>query len=267
MDKFSSFSLIIPAYNEEKRLPKTLEAVCQWAKNVDFDLEILIMDDGSTDKTAQIVKSCSLKEKRMNLVKSKANLGKMLQVLRGFKLAKNETVGVMDADGAADPQEFSRLFPELKEADIVMGSRYLRDNLPPISGKPLFAKLVSRGSITLFRLLFKVPLYDAQIGFKIYKRSILKNIIPLVSRKDGFIDTEIIVKAFGLGYKLEEIPIKYRHASAHSKINRLMAIVPSISALISLWYDSYNLFQQKKLKYNPVRWCFILNFFYHLGEK
>lgn len=258
MDQISSFSLIIPAYNEEKRLPKTLEAVCKWAKNANFDLEILVMDDGSTDKTAQVVKFYVKKERRISLIRSKANLGKMPQVLKGFKLAKKEIIGVMDADGAADPEEFFRLFSKLPNANFVLGSRYLRNGLPPITGKSLIARLISKGSVTLFRLLFKVPVYDAQIGFKIYKRAVLKNIIHFVKRSDGFTDTEIVVKAFGLGYKIEEVPIIYHHASAHSKINRLAAIIPSVIALVSIWLDAYDLFRSGKLSHLPSRGEIIL---------
>lgn len=253
MSTVKSFSLIIPAYNEEQRLPRTLSRVCEWVSEINFPIEILVMDDGSTDKTAEIVRDFSLKESRIRLIQSKRNLGKMVQILKGFKLAKYEIVGVMDADGAADVNEFSRLFPRLVNSDIIIGSRYLRGNLPSIAGKPLFARLLSKGYTNLFRLFFKVPVYDPQIGFKIYKRKILKNLLPIISRTDGMTDTEIIIKAYGMGLKIAEVPIMYHHISAHSKVNRARSVIPVIIALASIWFDSNKLYKQHKLKRLPSR--------------
>jgi dolichyl-phosphate beta-glucosyltransferase len=253
MSTVKSFSLIIPAFNEEQRLPRTLSNVGEWATKINFPIEILVMDDGSTDKTTEIVNNFSLKEDRIHLVRSKRNLGKMMQVLKGFKLAKKEIIGVMDADLAAKADEFFRLFPALSKYDIVIGSRYLRGNLSPISGKPLFARILSRGYTALFRLLFSLPVYDPQIGFKIYKRKILKNLLPIISRTDGITDTEIIVKAYGMGLKIAEIPINYHHVSAHSKIDRTGTVIPVILALISIWIETYKLYKKHKLKRLPSK--------------
>jgi dolichyl-phosphate beta-glucosyltransferase len=261
MHTIKSFSLIIPAYNEEERLPKTLERVLEWSKKVSFDLEILVIDDGSIDKTVEIVKKIAKKEPHLQLIPSK-HLGKMPQVFKGFQFAKKDIVGVMDADLAADPEEFLKLFQKLPKADIVMGSRYLRGNLPPITGKPFLARTLSKGFTLIFRFFFKIPLYDPQIGFKIYKRNIFKNLLPLVKRTDGFADTEIIIKAFGLGLKIAEVPINYHHVSANSKINRISSIFPVLLALLDCWYNSFLLFKQKKIKYQPSRDEFLLKILY-----
>jgi len=266
MHKIKSFSLIIPAYNEEQRLPKTLKRVIEWSKKINFNLEILIMDDGSTDKTVTIVKNFIKGEPGIKLIQSKKNLGKMAQVLKGFQIARKDIVGVMDADLAADPDEFFKLFKKLAKADIVMGSRYLRDNLQPITGKSLFARTLSKGFTFIFRFFFKIPLFDPQIGFKVYKRNIFKNLLPLIKRTDGLADTEIIVKAFGLGLRITEVPINYHHVSAHSKINRVTAVPSVILALVDIWHHTYGLFLERKLTYQPSKGELLLKFLYSIRQ-
>lgn len=209
-----------------------------------WDFEIIVAEDGSYDATRKIVQNFCSNDNRIRIISSDIRLGKGKAITNAIIQGKKEYVGFMDSDLATDPSEFQRLLSYIIDYDIVIGSRIIRNNLPPIKG-PIHRKLLSKLYSRLFRLLFGIQIFDPQCGFKLFK----KKIIPILFREihvSGFaFDTEVIVKAVNMGLRIKEVPIIWNHDPA-SKINVFYQIKEIGKDLFFIWYESYLVWEQRK---------------------
>jgi dolichyl-phosphate beta-glucosyltransferase len=250
-------SIIIPAYNEEDRLPATLDVVLDWSdKTSFFEIELIIVDDGSRDSTREIVRHYMAGDTRVRLVEE-AHVGFMNAIISGFIHARYQYVGAMEADCAVHPMEFEKLFQYMNNDTIVMGSRILRGNLPPIEGKSLFRRVLSWGMSRLFFKLFKCGVYDPQLIFKLYKKNVLSKVLPMLSLEhDGLKGAEILVKAYGLGVSIKEIPVEYHHdenSRCLPKGKGFIVAIGALNGLWCLWFQSCREFQKGTFIRSPVR--------------
>jgi len=237
MNNKISFSIIIPVYNEEQRLSRCLE----------WDFEIIVAEDGSTDNSVKIVKDFKSRDDRVKLLSFQNRLGKGGAIKNGILNANKEYVGFMDADLAADPSEFQRLLAFIKDYDVVIGSRSLRGNLPPIK-RPLYRSFFSHFYSKFFRTLFRSPIYDPQCGFKVFKRDATVILFPEIHTIGFAFDSEVIVKAFSLGLKVKEVPIIWNHDTA-SKISVFHQMKAMGEDLLSIWFEAHMLWLQNKPTY------------------
>ena len=205
-------SVIIPAYNEEKRLPKTIEDIGNYLKNQNFESEIIIVSDGSTDKTVEVAKSFSNKFKNLKIIDYKENKGKGFGVREGMLKAKGDFRIFTDADNSTPISEIEKFWKEFETgADIVVGSREIKGAIldPP---QPLFRRFVGE----CFKLLRKIivglwEIQDTQCGFKCFKKETVERIF-LKCKIDRFaFDPEILILAKKAGYKIKEVPIYWRN--------------------------------------------------------
>lgn len=248
-------SVVIPAYNEQDRLPRTLQRLKEWKPGVFSPLQIIVVDDGSADATIKVVEDWLPQDSRLELVKAPHG-GAMSALITGYKKAKHDWVGNMEADCATDPAEFERLAPHLERADIVTGSRQLRGDLGPIEGKSLFRRVMSKTLSCLFVGLFRCGVRDPQIGFKIFRRKALLDVLPmLASKHDGIKSAEILVKAHGLGYRIVEIPVLYQHDDASRLVPKhpYLVVAKVFAALMAMWLEAAAAFDAGRLKTAPVR--------------
>ena len=258
--ELTKLSIIIPAYNEEDRLPPTLKEVLAWKKRQTiFEIEIIIVDDGSVDRTVEAVKEFQEIDKSIKLIQEK-HVGFMHAITTGFKAASYSLMGNMEADCATHPREFENLIKYINEYDMIMGSRILRGNLGAIKGKSFFRRTLSFFMSNLFRLLFRGEIYDPQIGFKLYKKKVLEEVLPkLCLNEDGLRNSEIVVKAYGLGFKIKEIPVDYKHEEASRCVPKkpVKFLIRTVLALFTLWTQSYMEFKNGLYRRNPVRFSWI----------
>jgi glycosyltransferase involved in cell wall biosynthesis len=253
-------SIIIPAYNEEDRLPPTLREILSW-KNCQtvFQVEIIIVDDGSIDKTSAIVQEFQKVDNSIKLIQER-HVGFMHAIISGFKATNYSLVGHMEADCATHPREFENLLKYIGDYDMIMGSRILRGDLGKIKNKSFFRRLLSFFMSLFFRLLFKGGIYDPQIGFKLYKKNVLTRIIPkLCLENDGLRNSEMVVKTYGLGFKIKEVPVDYVHEEASRCVPKkpLRFLVTTVLSLFSLWVQSRIEFQKGLYRRNPVRFPWV----------
>jgi dolichyl-phosphate beta-glucosyltransferase len=253
-------TLVIPAFNEENRIAKTIQSILAWSRQSKIsDLEILVVDDGSEDNTCACVDRFRQVDAPVRLIKQK-HVGRMNAVFGGLKQANFACVGVLDADGAVHPKEFEKLAPYLDRNVIVQGSRILRGDLPPIEGKPFYRRFFSLALSYMFCLLFRVGVRDPQgAGFRLYLTDTISPIIPNLRLKhDGMKDTEIIVRAYGLGIAIKEIPVSYTHDNDSRCVPNLpaqtilVAIFAAI-ALLQIWFWCGIDYHQGKFKQLPIR--------------
>jgi dolichyl-phosphate beta-glucosyltransferase len=249
-------TIVIPAYNEENRLPPTIEKVLQWADQATvFDIELIIVDDGSEDKTCDLVREFINRDSRVRLIEE-THVGAMHAIIAGFKAAKYSLVGNMDADCAVHPREYESLLPLVRETGIAQGSRVLRKGLKPVTKSPL-RKFLSLCFTILFNMLFKNQVKDPQIGFRLFRKELVLKVISTMRLwHDGIKHAEIVFRAYGLGMTVKEIPVLYIHDEQSRCVPKGVARVTFIAleataALISLWFQCSMDSQAGKLK-RPV---------------
>ncbi|KPJ73038.1 hypothetical protein AMJ48_02710 [Parcubacteria bacterium DG_74_1] len=206
-------SIVVPAYNEEKRLPKTLEEISKYLSRQSYDYEILVVNDGSTDETAQITENSKSKIKNLRLINNKKNNGKGFVVRQGMLSAKGEYRLFTDADNSTSIGQIEKMWPEFeKGVGVVIGSRDIKGAIldPP---QPWLRQIILGEGFKLFRKLviglWKVE--DTQCGFKCFTKKAAEDIFPKC-RIDRFaFDPEILIIAKKLGCQIKEIPVYWKN--------------------------------------------------------
>ena len=210
--------VIIPTYNEADSIEKVIELSFNYAP----DIDILVVDDNSPDKTADIVKKLMKKEKRVELIERVAKEGLGTAYVAGFKYALErdyELIMEMDADLSHDPAEIPEFIKASKHGDVVVGSRYLDGvNVVHWSIKRL---ILSYGANIYARIITGLEIHDTTSGFKCFKRKVLENIdLDLVHSGGYSFQIEMNFRASCKGYKIIEIPIIFTDRTVgKSKMN------------------------------------------------
>lgn len=250
-----SISIIIPVYNEENRVGKSLERILKSCLQSKWDFEIIFVEDGSTDRTIEIIRRSELQESRIKLVSVPTHVGKGGSIkAAALTSASKEVIAYMDIDLSADPSELSQLLEYIHDHEVVIGSRILRGHLPRIR-RPLYRSLLSLAYSRFFRYLFRIPIYDPQCGFKMFRREVIPHLFNEIGT-DGFaFDSEVIVKASSLNYRVKEVPINWRHGK-FSTLNVIHEIASMGSDILLVWYDYHQLWRSDETTYPQKRGSF-----------
>lgn len=228
---------MIPAYNEEKRLPATLDAILAYLSGSAFSpLEILVVDDGSRDRTAEVVERYRSSHPVVQLLRNPGNRGKGYAVRQGMLKAVNEWVLFSDADLSAPIGELDKLLSIAGErgADIAIGSRALDRSLVTVH-QPMLREWSGRCFNWLMRLLTGLPFRDTQCGFKLYRAKAAREVF---SRQvlDGFsFDVEDLVIARIRGIPAVEVAVRWSNAEG-TKVSALQGLWSFLDLLKIRWY-------------------------------
>jgi dolichyl-phosphate beta-glucosyltransferase len=205
-------SVIIPAYNEEKRLPKTLKEIDDYLKRQNYSYEIIVVSDGSTDRTCEVAESLKSEINNLKIICEKINRGKGYGVKIGMLNAKGKYRLFTDADNSTPISEIEKFWPEFeKGADVVIASRDIKGAIldPP---QPLFRRLVGE----VFKYLRKIivglwEIQDTQCGFKCFRGEVAKKIFPKCKIERFAFDPEILLIAKKMGFKIKEVPVYWKN--------------------------------------------------------
>jgi glycosyltransferase involved in cell wall biosynthesis len=241
----SSITLIVPCYNEEANIQKgVLDKIGNFTQNDDRFVEVLIVDDGSTDSTRQVIVEKYLpRYKKFKLIENE-HQGKAFAIMRGIKEAKAEYIIFSDIDLATPIEESEKLIAELQNGyKIVIGSRKLNR-----VGAPLARKVLSFGAILIRNYIIGLKgIQDTQCGFKLFetasaRRIIDKQLVFKEKRKAegssvsaGF-DIEFLFVASKLGYKIKEVPVEWRHVETHN-VSFIKDAKEALKDILSIKYD------------------------------
>jgi len=216
-----TYSIVIPAYNEGARLAPTLEKVLSYVHQQGWDVEVIVVNDGSSDNTAEIVRSFAEKEPMLRLVENPGNRGKGYAVRNGILNARGEIVLFSDADLSSPIEEMPKLLEALKEgADIAIGSRWLRAELQT-SRQSLHRQIFGRIFNGLNRIILGLRFKDTQCGFKAFTRRAAQTILPLQRIERWGFDPEILFLARKFGFRVVEVPVRWGHVGG-TRINPLI---------------------------------------------
>jgi dolichyl-phosphate beta-glucosyltransferase len=199
----TALSLIFPCYNEAERLPQTLAAYLARLPREPGAVEVLVIDDGSTDQTFAVARAIAARDDRVRVIRSQPNHGKGYGVRTGVLQANGELIVFTDADGSYGPGEVARVTAALADAPVAIGSR-------PVgwaTGPPA-RRLASRLFNRAIRALLGLPFADTQCGLKGFRRQAALEVFGR-SRLDGFaFDVEVLFLARRLGLRVGEVPVR-----------------------------------------------------------
>lgn len=202
-------SVVLPAYNEAKRLRKTVERVEEQLITLGYDYEIVIAEDGSTDGTDAIAREIAEKNPRVKHLHSDERLGRGRALMNAFRICEGEVVVYMDIDLSTDLRHLGELISAVLEGyDVVTGSRLIKGSEVR---RPLKRDVASRAYNLLVRILLRSRIHDHQCGFKAFRKSAILKISELVKDTHWFWDTEVLVLAQRLGFRVKEIPVRWEH--------------------------------------------------------
>lgn len=233
-----SISIVIPAYNEEARLPASLEKVIAYLRLKGFSFaEIVVVDDGSRDGTANLVEQWQRDHTNLRLVKNPGNRGKGFTVAHGVKESRGEWILTTDADLSAPIEELDKLIAaaEKQNAKVAIGSRALDRSLVGVHQSAM-REAAGRVFNLLMRIVTGLPFRDTQCGFKLFEAAAARDIFSRQTL-DGFsFDVEDLVIAKVRGYKAIEVPVVWNNVEG-TKVGTL-AGMSSFVALIGIRWRS-----------------------------
>jgi len=213
--------VIIPTYNELENITTLIPEILNKYKNVDLD--ILIVDDNSPDGTSAFIESQIKNNNRIHLIKRSSKQGLGTAYIDGFKYALQngyDFVFEMDADFSHDPKEIPRFLDEIKNSDVVLGSRYI--NGVNVINWPMRRLLLSSFANLYTRFITGMPVHDATGGFKCFRIKVLQAIDLNKVKSNGYaFQIEMSFKAWKKGFKVKEIPIIFvDRVKGKSKMSR-----------------------------------------------
>jgi glycosyltransferase involved in cell wall biosynthesis len=204
-------SIVIPAYNESLRIESALARVLECVESRQWDAEILVVDDGSTDNTAAIIQQWMARHPQLHLVKNPGNRGKGYSVRNGLLQSAGEIVMFTDADLSAPIEEAERLIEAIDAgADVAIGSRWL-DKQKQTVHQPIYRRFFGRCFNWVTRRIIGLPFKDTQCGFKAFRRDAAQTIFRLQTIERWGFDPEILFIARKLKYTIVEVPVTWGH--------------------------------------------------------
>jgi|SRR3989344_4314285 len=238
-------SVIIPAYNEEKRISKTLLSVADFLNKQNYESEILVVSDGSNDKTVEVVNGLKEQIRNLKMIDEKVNHGKGWAVRKGMFEAQGEIRLFMDADNSTTIDQVVNFLPFFEQGyEIVMGSRRVKGAV--IAAKqPLFRDFL--GGVFRFIVHTLVPLgvTDSQAGFKAFTKRAAETVFKKQTIFRWAFDVEVLAIARRLGFKIKEVPIHWvNDLESHVKISGMVRMLLEVLKVRwNLWGGKYGIWR------------------------
>lgn len=228
-------SVIIPAYNEEERLPRTLERVDMYLQSLPFASEVIVVDDGSTDETVLVVKAIGKNIPGLRLISNDRNRGKGYSVRHGMLEAHGRIALFTDADLSAPIEEAQKLITALESADVAIGSRAVDRRLIEVHQSQLreFAGILFNWVV---RLLTALPFQDTQCGFKAFVMTKSRIIFEQQRIADFGFDPEILFLAMRHGLRTTEVPVRW----SNDPRTKIHVVRDSLRMFLDLYYIRWN---------------------------
>jgi len=231
-------SLIIPAYNEELRIAGSLKRVLEFLEAQSYSSEVIIVDDGSQDRTVEVVRKISQGKDRVKILQNGKNLGKGGAVQSGMLQAKGEYLFFSDADLSVPIEMIGRLLTKLeKGSDIVIGSRAKPEAVVEIH-QPFYREFMGRIFTRLSNWILGLSVSDFTCGFKGFRREVARDLFSRQRLKNWSFDSETLYLSQVKGYRILEIPVTWCNDRA-TKVRLWRDIITSFLGLLRIRLNHY----------------------------
>ncbi len=245
--QYPKYSIVIPAYNESARIPATLESVVACVRAQGWPAEVIVVNDGSTDSTAQLVRDFAREAPEVRLIENPGNRGKGYSVRSGILQALGEIVMFTDADLSSPMEEAERLFAAIANgADIAIGSRWLESGRQT-HRQPLYRQIFGRCFNAVCRMVMRLPFADTQCGFKAFTRAAAQTVFQLQTIERWGFDPEILFISIKRGYKVVEVPVSWGH-DERSRMSYLRDGMQMLKELATIRWNALTGHYNKSIK-------------------
>lgn len=205
-------SIIIPAHNEEMRLPGSLDKIVAFLEKQDYEAEVIVVDNGSQDNTSGVVEEFRARYPFISLIRDERR-GKGLAVKLGMLAGRGEYLFICDADLSMPIEEVAKFLPPaLEDYDVAIASREVEGARR--YGEPAYRHLMGRGFNFLVRLLAVPGFQDTQCGFKCFRQAVARDIFPYQTMNGWGFDVEVLFIARKRGYRIVEVPINWYYMAS-----------------------------------------------------
>jgi dolichyl-phosphate beta-glucosyltransferase len=234
-----TYSIIVPAFNESARIGPALQKALVYAASRGWNAEVIVVDDGSTDDTVEIVRRYALQHPGLRLLENPGNRGKGYSVRNGMLHAHGDVLLFSDADFSSPIEEADKLFAAIADgADIAIGSRWLRRDLQ-IRKQPLYRQLFGRMFNLALRLVLGLHYKDTQCGFKAFSRRAAQAIFPLQNIERWGFDPELLYLAKKFDFKVAEVPVVWVHRDG-TRLNPIRDGFRSLGEMFRIRWNSWS---------------------------
>ena len=231
---FMKVCVVLPALNEERIIANSCKQVMRYldAHRPGWDWELMVVDNGSKDKTSEIVRELVTREARLQYLKID-RIGKGYAIKAGWQAASADVYMFMDADLATDLAATPVVLNAVSQEgyDVAVGSRYAPG---AVVERDWLRRITSRGYWILLKLLLGVRVADAPCGFKAISRKVRDQLLPQVENGEWFFDTELLVRPARAGYRVKEIPVRWREIITPGRKSKVKIFALSIGYLRSV---------------------------------
>lgn len=239
------YSIVIPAYNEEHRIPAMLQSYADYYCAGRDDTELIVVVNGSTDRTEDIARGFASQYERISVLVEPRRVGKGVAVIMGIKAIRGEYGGFVDADGATSPEAFEDLIKHRDDADCIIASRYMEGSIAE-PRQPLSRRVASRAFNLLVRIMFGLRLTDTQCGAKLVKDSALEAVLPQLGRTQWAFDVDLLFQLKRSGFTIKEIPTVWRDVAG----SKLKVVSASCTMFVAMC--------RMRLVHSPFKWVVTL---------
>ncbi len=231
-----TYSIVLPAYNESARIAGTLDRILAHATQRGWKVEVIVVNDGSSDDTANIVRQFAAEHSVVRLLENPGNRGKGYSVRNGMLRAQGEILLFSDADLSSPIEEADKLFAAIANgADIAIGSRWV-DRRLQIRRQPLLRRVLGRIFNLALRVILGLQFKDTQCGFKAFTRRSAQAIFPLQKIERWGFDPEVLYLAKKFGFAVREVPVAWSHREG-TRIHPLRDGIRMFGELLRIrWY-------------------------------
>lgn len=231
-------SVVVPAYNEERRLPGSLVRIAVYLERHPYASEIVVVDDGSADRTRKAAEaalaSCPVPSR---VVRYEPNRGKGYAVRRGFTESRGRILLFTDADLSTPIEEFDRLYAAVESgADVAIGSRALRESRVEVH-QPWYRERMGKTFNLLVQALVMPGVRDTQCGFKAFRGDVIRPMLPHLMVDRFAFDVEILYLAKRRGYRIVEIPVVWRN-DPNTRVNAIGDSARMLKELLRLRWSA-----------------------------
>ena len=232
-----TYTIIIPSYNEGERLPATLDRILSYIRYKGWDAEIIVVNDGSQDNTAELAMKYAERHREVRVLQNPGNRGRGYSIRNGVMHARGSVLLYTDADLSSPIEESAKLFAELASgADVAIGSRWLDPNMQT-QRQPLYRQCLGRVFNLLMRNILNLEISDTECGFKAFTRAAAISLIPVLRMDHWGMDSELLFVAKKRGFVLKEIPVRWSN-DPRTKVDPVLDSINQFFDLLRVrWYD------------------------------
>ena len=229
-------SIVIPAFNEERRLPPTFEKIAAWLRTKQIIVEVIVVDDGSTDGTARVAQEAARILPSIRVLRNGQNYGKGYSVRHGMREARGRVALFTDADLSAPIEEADKLLAALDSSDVAFGSRALNRRLISVH-ESRFRELAGILFNKMVKVVLWIPFVDTQCGFKAFRMDRARILFEQQRIERFGFDPELLYLARHHRLRAVEIPVRWAH-DPHTKVNMMRDSVLMFAELLAIRWNS-----------------------------